>query len=412
MIFPFPAKRAKTLVDTTVIEILKAAADPSIISFAGGVPSPKTFPLLKFKQAAVSAINKYGEAGLQYRPTQGAPQFLETLAKFLSKKWQKKINSENILITSGSQQALDLTGKTFINPGEILVSERPSYFVALQAFSAYAPIFKEISLENNELDLTKLERFLRQKAKIVYLNPNFQNPSAQTLSLAQRKEIVRLAEKYPKTLFFEDAAYTDLYFDKKYPDLISMSANIVHLGTFSKTLAPGLRLGYVVGPKDIIKNLTLVKQSADLHTNSLSQLIVNEILLDKNWFIKHLEKNRKFYKKQSKLMESCLNKYLKNAASWNSPQGGLFYWLKLNTNTKKVYQRALKQKVAFVPGHVFFAKKPSYFYLRLSFATASQREMEKGIKKLANLLKLLKTPKKAYSKASQKKTAKKTLDNI
>jgi len=381
------AKRTKTLTNTAVIEVLKAAADPTIISFAGGVPAPATFPIEKLKKAAVSVLEKYGEKSLQYQPTQGVAQFLETLSVYLSKKWNKKIKPENILVASGSQQAIDLLGKTFINPGDAVVVERPSYFVALQAFSAYNPKFVEINFANNRLDLIKLEKVLKkERPKLVYLNPSFQNPTGQSLAKQQRLEIAKFVKKYPKTLFLEDTAYTDLYFEKAYADIIKFSSKIIHLGTFSKILSPGLRLGYIVGPKDIIYNLTLVKQSADLHTNSLSQLIVNEILSDKRWFKKHLKKIRSSYKNQAKSMDKVLAKNMPDGVLWNKSKGGLFFWLKTKANTKNLYPKAIKQKIAFVPGHVFFAKRPKYNFMRLSFATTSEKEMEKGIKKLARLL--------------------------
>jgi len=381
------AKRTETLTDTAVIEILKAAADPTIISFAGGVPAPATFPIEKLKQAAVSVLEKYGEKGLQYQPTQGVSQLLETLANYLSKKWGKKIKPENILATSGSQQAIDLLGKTFINPSDTVIVERPSYFVALQAFSAYNPKFVEINFADNQLDLKKLEKTLKkEKPKLVYLNPSFQNPTGQSLSIKQRRQIAKLSRKYPKTLFLEDTAYTDLYFEKAYADIIKFSSKIIHLGTFSKILSPGLRLGYIVGPKNIIYNLTLVKQSADLHTNSLSQLIVNEILSDKHWFKNHLKKIRAFYENQAKTMDKILVKNMPDSVLWNKSKGGLFFWLNTKVDTKKIYPEAIKQRIAFVPGHVFFAKKPPHNFMRLSFATASKEEMEKGIKKLGRLL--------------------------
>ncbi len=378
------ARNTKGLTDATVIKLLKAAVDPKIISFAGGVPSPKTFPLKKFNQVSRRLFNN--PLAFQYQPTQGINELLEILSSYLTAKWQRQIKPENILITSGSQQAIDLLGKALIDKGNKILVERPTYFVALQAFSAYQPCFQEVILHNEQVSFKNLTRFLKQKPKIFYLNPSFQNPTGQSLTLKQRQELVNLAAQFPQTLFIEDAAYTDLFFDKAYPDLISFSPKIIHLGTFSKTLAPGLRIGYLVGPKELIYQLTLIKQSLDLHTNSLSQLMVNELLREKKWFAKHLSKIRKFYYHQAEIMGKTLTKLMPKSVSWQQPQGGLFYWLKTAVDTRKLYLQAIKRGVAFIPGHVFFAARPEFNYLRLSFATVDNKKMKKGLVILSSLL--------------------------
>lgn len=256
----------------------------------------------------------------------------------------------------------------------------------MQAFSAYEPIFEEVDFIADKLNLKKLTELLRKRPKIFYLNPSFQNPTGQSLTLEQRQFVADLTKQFPQTLFLEDAAYTDLFFNKAHPDLVSLSLNIIHLGTFSKTLAPGLRLGYIVGPKKLIRTLTLIKQSIDLHTNSLSQMIVNEILKEEGWFSGHLIKIRKFYARQSKIMGKILAQTMPKTVTWNEPQGGLYYWLKTKINTQKLYKKAVQQNIAFVPGHVFFANRPEYNYLRLSFATVDEEKMKRGLKILGKLL--------------------------
>jgi len=384
------ANRVNKIIDPSVRDTLKLASKPGVISFGGGIPNPKLFPIKQIKKITVKILKEESEEVLQYNQTQGYPKLLNQLSKYYSQKWSLKIKPENILVTTGSQQALDLLAKAFLNKNDLVLVENPTYFVALSAFNAYEIKYKTIKIKADGICLKDLNQNLKNSFKFLYLVPTFQNPSGISLSWAKRKKLAELA-KNKNFLIIEDDPYGELYFARqKYPSLYSLNQeNVIYSSTFSKTLTPGLRIGYLIANKNLIEKLTLIKQGMDLHTSTLSQAIAAEFLKDQKQYQKHLSKIRSFYQQQKQVMIKALAKYAPKNVTWTNPQGGLFLWLTLpkNKTSQKLYLKAVKNNISFIPGYVFYANKKNHRTLRLSFATVSKKNIQKGIKNLVQLIK-------------------------
>ena len=382
------AKRVIKLSDSTVINTLKHATTPGIISLAGGIPNAKLFPKKEVKKVIAEIVNTELDSVLQYSVTAGIPQLREEIALYYSKKWGKNITLENILITSGSQQGIDLLGKAFLDEGkDSIVVENPTYLVAISAFNTYSPKYITIQTNDGQPDLEKLEKDLKKnkQIKFIYAIPTFQNPTGGTWNLKTRKKVIQLIKKYG-ILFLEDDPYGEIYFDQEPPKSltgIDKSGHTIYLGTFSKTLIPGLRVGFIIAQKDMIQTFTLIKQSMDLHSSGFSQLIVAKLLSQENFYENHLKKLRKYYKENAEHLLILLEKYLKNNVSWNNPEGGLFIWLKIkNMSCKNLFTKAIEKKVAFMPGYPFYANDFDEYTMRLTFSTANKKQMEDAIKRL------------------------------
>jgi len=386
------AQRLTKLTDPTVQNALRLASKKGIISFGGGLPNPDLFPLREIELSLLKILRLNGKATLQYSQTAGLPELRELIARNLSVKWKKKVDPEEVLITSGSQQGLDLLGKAFLDKNNYVLVENPTYFVALNAFNGYEAKYKTISLNPDGLNVKQLTKILNHSAKRVkflYVIPTFQNPSGITWSKKVRVEVIKLIKKH-RLLLIEDDPYSELYFDRRSPLNLAGYQHeglIIYLGTFSKTLCPGLRVGYIVASKDIIAKLSLIKQGMDLHTSTLSQALVVEILKQNQTYKAHLNKIRNYYREQSQYMLLCLNKYLKQKAMWNIPAGGIFIWLKIKKGgCRELYKKAVDSGIAFMPGYTFYANMPKENTLRLTFATISKKEILKGIKILSKIL--------------------------
>lgn len=379
------AARAEKMNPSVIREILKVTEKPGIISLAGGLPSPKTFPISEFAQAAAAILDNDGSSALQYAASEGYIPLRNAIADFLP--WD--VSPDQILITTGSQQALDLIGKVLIDAGSRILVETPTYLGALQAFSPMEP--NVVSVASDE-EGPIVEDFAAKagtgadKARFMYLLPNFQNPTGRTMTEARRAALVAKAMELGIPLV-EDNPYGDLWFDEQ-PPLPLTARNPdggLYMGSFSKVLAPGLRLGYVVAPKNIYPKLLQAKQAADLHTPSFNQRLVAEVM--KNGFLdRHVPKIRKLYKEQCDAMVTALEREMKGLdVKWNRPIGGMFMWLRLpeGIDTAKLLPKAVDRNVAFVPGAAFYADNADVRTLRLSFVTATVEQINTAIAALA-----------------------------
>ena len=384
------ARRAEKMNPSVIREILKVTEKPGIISFAGGLPSPKTFPVDAFAAACAKVLKEDGRAALQYAASEGYAPLREWVAASLP--WAG--DPARVLITTGSQQALDLIAKILIDSGSRVLVETPTYLGALQAFTPMEPEFVSVASDDEGIDLKDLTR-KAPGARFLYVLPNFQNPTGRSMSEARRAALSAEAARLSLPLV-EDNPYGDLWFDT--PPPLSLTARnpdgCLYMGSFSKTLAPGLRLGFVVAPKAIYPKLLQAKQAADLHTPSFNQRIAYEVLKD-GFLDQHVPTIRALYKSQRNAMLAALNTHLAGTGvTWNTPDGGMFLWLKLppGMNAVELLPQAVERNVAYVPGAAFYSGTPDHNTLRLSFVTASVEHIHTGIAALAGVIKASMTP--------------------
>lgn len=395
------SQRAKGATSSMVRELLKLTEQPDIISFGGGLPAPEVFPVKEFQAACQRVLEEKGPASLQYGPTEGYLPLREMIARHAS-RYGIKARPENVLITSGSQQALDLIGKLLINPGDRILVEAPTYLGAIQAFGMYHADYVSVPMDDDGLQTDELEAALRAGPKFMYVLPNFHNPAGVTLALERRRALVALADKYGVPIV-EDDPYGQLRYEGKHlPSLLVLDrethgtrgdngfslGNVIYLSTFSKTLAPGLRLGWVVAPADVIAKLVQLKQGTDLHTSSFNQIVAYEVARG-GFLDRHIRHIRQVYRERRDVMLAALKQHLPPEVTWTHPHGGLFLWARLphGLNAVKVLEAAIQQKVAFVPGSAFFAPgtaEPAEAarYLRLNFSNADPDRLREGIRRL------------------------------
>ncbi len=378
------AQRAHKMNPSVIREILKVTEKPGIISFAGGLPSPKTFPVQAFAAACDAVLKTDGAAALQYAASEGLPALREWIAKQLP--WD--VSPDQVLITTGSQQGLDLVAKVLIDEGSTVLVETPTYLGALQAFTPMEPQIVSVDSDDEGIDVTDLAK-KAPGARFLYVLPNFQNPTGRTMSEARRQALVDAA-KAAGLPIIEDNPYGDLWFDQP-PPLPLTARNPeggIYLGSFSKVLAPGLRLGYVVAPKAIMPKLLQAKQAADLHSPTFNQRMVAEVLKD-GFIDRHVPTIRALYKHQCEVMLAALKTEMADLdVQWNSPVGGMFLWARLpaGVNAVDLLPKAVDKGVAFVPGAAFYADQGDPRTMRLSFVTASEEQIRIGIKALADAI--------------------------
>lgn len=373
-------------------EILKVALDPSVISFAGGLPNREFFPAKELKEATEKVFDIHGRDIFQYSNSEG---FLE-LRKYIAERYQKKnnlnISIENILITSGSQQGLDILGKTLLNNGDGLLIEEPGYLGAIQAFSIYNPNFLPVPVSEEGMDLQKLRSvFSSEKPKLMYTVPNFQNPSGISYSEVNRQEISKIIQG-TNTILIEDDPYCDLRFTGKSKSSFKkiLPNNTILLGSFSKTIVPGFRLGWIVAPKYIMEKLIIAKQASDLHTSHFTQSIIYQYLKD-NDIDKHISKIREAYGNQCRAMLNSIQNYFPPSVNYTKPEGGMFLWAELpqNVTSLDLFDLAVKDNVVFVPGDPFYIKKTRIRTLRLNFSCVDEKTIQIGIQRLGNAIEKL-----------------------
>ena len=380
------AARAAKMNPSVIREILKVTEKPGIISLAGGLPSPKTFPVDAFARAAATVLAQDGPAALQYAASEGFPALREAVAQWLP--WD--VDPAQVLITTGSQQGLDLVAKVLVDEGSRVLVETPTYLGALQAFSPMEPTIVSVASDDEGPlvdDFAATAGHDSGRARFMYLLPNFQNPTGRTMSEARRAALVAKADELGVPLV-EDNPYGDLWFDQPPPAPLTARnpEGCIYLGSFSKVLAPGLRLGYVVAPKAIYPKLLQAKQAADLHSPSFNQRLVAEVLKD-GFLERHVPTIRALYKRQRDAMHAALERELASlGVTWSRPDGGMFLWARLpeGMNAIELLPEAVERNVAFVPGAAFYAEAPDARTLRLSFVTASPAQIDAGIKALAD----------------------------
>lgn len=381
------AARAEKMNPSVIREILKVTEKPGIISFAGGLPSPKTFPVEAMLEATQHVLTHDGRASLQYAASEGYGPLRDWVAHDLAKQGMH-VDPDQVLITTGSQQGLDLVAKILIDAGSRILVETPTYLGALQAFTPMEPTVVSVDSDEGGVDAADLKA-KAPGARFVYLLPNFQNPTGRTMGEARRAAVAAVAAEAGLPII-EDNPYGDLWFDAApAPSLASRHPDgTVYLGSFSKILAPGLRLGYLVAPKALYPKLLQAKQAADLHTPSFNQRIVAEVL--KNGFIdRHVPTIRALYKSQCQAMLAALTREMAGLDfTWNTPTGGMFLWARLpaGLDAVKLLPKAVDKNVAFVPGAAFYADHADARTLRLSFVTASVDQINTGIAALAQAI--------------------------
>lgn len=387
------SQRAQKLTSSTIREILKVTERPEIISFAGGLPSPQGFPVQVINDAFDCVLASAGRSALQYGPTEGYAPLRAWVAEDLKRTGADDVSPDEVLIVSGSQQALDMLGKLFIDPGSKVLVEAPSYLGALQSFSLFEPRYAAVPTDGGGLIPESLTPQLCADARFIYALPNFQNPTGLTLNLQRRQALVERCAEMGLPIV-EDDPYGELRYEgEPQPSLLGLGrqagATVIRLGSFSKVLAPGLRLGYIVAPRPIIAKLVQIKQATDLHTATLTQMAVYETV--KSGFLAtHLPKVRELYKQQCGFMLSAMDDHFPATASWTRPTGGMFIWVTLpdSIDGTELLARAVEQHVAFVPGAPFYAGvEPKKNTLRLSFVTVAEDKIREGIAILGQLIK-------------------------
>lgn len=393
------AHRTRQMGSSVIRELLKYAEQPEIISFAGGLPAPEVFPLKEFGEACQEVLAKHGAQALQYSTTEGYLPLREMIARHTS-RYMVEVTPDNILITSGSQQALDFVGRLFINRGDYIVVESPTYLGALQAWNAYGAQYISVRTDENGMVVDDLEAALRYGPKFIYVLPNFQNPSGVTLSLERRKRVIELADKYGVPIV-EDDPYGQLRYEGEHlPSLVHLDSaerghnggcytgNVIYLSTFSKLLAPGLRLAWIIAPIEVIRKFVLTKQAADLHTASFNQYVAYEV--GKGGFLdEHVNVIRAVYKERRDVMLEMMEEMFPPEVHWTRPQGGMFLWgvLPEGYDTADVLKVALQRKVAFVPGGSFHANGGGLNTMRLNFSYSTPEVIREGITRLGLTLK-------------------------
>lgn len=390
----FYSQNALNMKRSEIRELLKVTRQPDIISFAGGLPGPETFPMKDIEDIACHVLRGKGAIALQYGPTEGEKPLREQIARWLERE-NPAITMENILVTSGSQQGLDILSKIFLDPEDIVIVELPTYIGGIQAFSAYRANMIGIPQDDQGIKTDLLEDELeklakkRKKPKFIYVVPDFQNPSGVTMSLERRKKLLELAYKYRVPLV-EDSPYRDLrYKGQTVPPIhyLDKEHQVIVLGTFSKLLCPGLRLAWIMAPVPWMDRMVVAKQSMDLCSPSLTQLIVAEYM-SRDLLLKQVEKIRTSYGKKLEVMLKALKENMPKGVEWSKPEGGLFLWVKLprKMSANDLFPKAIENKVAYVVGSAFHCDGKGQNTMRLNFSYSSEPQINEGIKRLAKMI--------------------------
>ncbi len=370
--------------------ILKVAADPSIISFAGGLPNPISFPQDALSESMQRIVKDYGSKVFQYSLTAGLPELRRYIAQRYKAKHGLDITEDEIIITTGSQQALDLIAKVLLDRGDGVVVENPTYLAAIQAFSMSMPKFYPVDLNDEGMDVDGLRRALENDVKFVYAIPNFQNPTGLTYSAACRERVFAALDERD-TVLIEDDPYGELMFGGTRLPYIGAGRlkNSILLGTFSKTCTPGMRTGYIVCKNaELMKHISVAKEASDLHTNIFSQYLIYDYLTH-NDYDAHISRITELYRKQADAMISAMRKYFPPTVGYTEPRGGMFLWVTLpdGMSAMSLFPKALENKVAFVPGDPFYVDRKDANTMRLNFTNADCATIEEGIRRLGAILK-------------------------
>ena len=387
---------AKRLKASEIRELLKVTQMPDIISLAGGLPNPKSFPVEIIKEITTKLLDSYGEKMLQYGSTEGVNSFRETLANYYNENYSFGIGKDNVLITVGSQEGLYLLGKIFLNPGDTVVVEAPTYVGALTAFQSFYPNYVQVEMDDEGMNIDILEKKLKElvregkKPKFIYTIPTFQNPAGVTMSLERRKRLLELAKEY-NILVVEDSPYEELRFSgEKVPQLKALDKEgyVLYIGTLSKVLSPGMRIAFMIGNEEIIQKAVLAKQGIDLCTSPFVQYIAEEYIKG-GYMREHIPKIIKLYKEKRDIMLDAIEDYFPEGVKWTRPDGGMFLWVTLpeHIDTEKLLQKAIENKVVYVIGAAFYPHRDHRNTMRLNFTYPTNEQIEEGIKRLAKVIK-------------------------
>lgn len=391
MISALLAERMAYIKASEIRELLKITERPEVISFAGGLPAPELFPIQALADLTSRLILDEGYKALQYSTTEGYRPLREKIAMRMEKVFKTRVAADEIIITSGSQQALDFIGKVLINPGDEVFLESPSYLGAINAFRAYKPKFVEVETDDEGMIPEALEAALKQAKhpKFIYIIPDFQNPTGRTWSLERRKAQIGLASKYG-VLVVEDNPYGELRYEGEIlPAVKSLDTEgwVVYLGSFSKTLCPGMRIGWIAAHRTLLEKFVLIKQGADLHTSTFSQMLINRYIETQD-FDAHIRKLCQVYRLRRDAIIRAMERYFPGGVRCNHPKGGLFTWVMLpeGMDGTELLKEALSKNVAFVPGASFFPCTPKKNTLRLNFSNMPEDRIEQGIMRLADAI--------------------------
>jgi len=381
------AKRMSKAKKSFVREIFKFLGDPEMISFSGGFPNPASFPIEGIKAAAIKVLDADGANALQYSSSEGYLPLRQYIAQRYDQRFGLKVDPSEILIVNGSQQAFDLIAKVFLDVSDTIVIEHPAYLGALQSFSFYEPSFREVKLTPTGLDLIELEEALKDNPKLMYVVPNFQNPTGMTYSAENRRAIAELLKK-TETLLIEDDPYGELRFkglDNK-PIKSYLDDQTIMLGSFSKIVSPGMRMGWVVAKKDIMDKIIIAKQASDLHSNYFTQRVICQYLQD-NDIDEHIKTIKAMYLAQREQMILSIRKYFDPSITYTEPDGGMFLWVTLpeGVSAMKLFENAVIQKIVYVPGDPFYAFGDNLNTLRLNYTNSTTEEIDEGIQRLAKV---------------------------
>lgn len=376
------ASRMAQLKGSEVRELLKVTENRDIISFGGGLPAPELFPLEEIMAVSTMVLRESGREALQYSTTEGFSPLRDWIANRMNRTMGASFSRDNIIITSGSQQALDLTGKVFLDEEDVVLCESPTYLSAIGAFRAYGCRFVEVETDDDGMLTDALEQAIQEnpEAKLIYAIPNFQNPTGRSWSLERRKGLMELAHRHG-ILVVEDNPYGELRFEgEALPTLVSMGEGVIHLGTFSKTFCPGFRVGWVASDREIIEKYGLVKQGADLQSNSLAQREVS-MYLERYDIDAHIAKIRSVYRTRRDLAVATMEREFPKEARFTRPQGGLFLWVELpeGINARELLTACLERDVAFVPGGAFFPNGGSENTMRINFSNMPEKRIVEGL---------------------------------
>jgi len=388
------SKNALNMKRSLIRELLKLSRRPDIISFAGGMPDPQTFPVEELAEISAQVLREKGATALQYGPTEGEPALREALASWLTKE-RLDLRAENILVTSGSQQALDLLAQVLIDPGDPVIVELPSYIGALQAFAAHRARMIGVPQDDEGIRTDLLEKTLerlsrrKRRPKFIYIVPDFQNPSGVTLTLARRQELLALASRFEVPLV-EDSPYRVLRFSgEPMPAIYSLDPqrHVLALGTFSKIFCPGMRLGWLLTPEAWMERFIIAKQGMDLCSSSFTQFIAVEYMR-RGLLDREVESIRALYSRKLEVMLASLEKQMPRGVTWTRPEGGLFLWVKLpkRLNATALFEKAIERKVAYVIGSAFFCNGKGHHTMRLNFSYPSEEQIVEGIQRLAQVI--------------------------
>ncbi|MGE7906799.1 PLP-dependent aminotransferase family protein [Peribacillus sp. NPDC094092] len=384
------AERVRLVKSSETREILKVTERPEVISFAGGLPAPELFPVEALKDVCHAVLNEEGPASLQYSTTEGYIPLREGICKRME---VTGINStiDNVLITSGSQQALDLTGRLFINEGDTIICESPTYLAAINAFKSYDAKFVEVAMDDDGMVMEELEKKLQEhpNTKFIYTIPDFQNPTGRTLKLERRKKMIELANQYD-VLIVEDNPYGAVRFaGEALPPVkhFDTESRVIYISTFSKIFTPGLRLGWICADKHFIDKFVSFKQTADLHTDSFAQRITAKYM-ELYDIEEHINKIKAVYKERCTAMLSCIEEFFPKNITYSKPEGGLFIWIELPepVDSREIFTECLKNNVAFVPGAPFFPNGTKNNTLRLNYSNMPKDKIFEGMKRLGEVV--------------------------